>query len=299
MQILQGTPPAAIAELDFVREKYVANYNACHREKVGELMYHRNVIHFKQILAASEKLRDCDPFSLYACFATAAVNGYSLDPADDEVYLIPRDGKACLQRQAGAFVRKLIRTNQIRYADQPVLVYQGDDYQVERGRVIKHIEKFQSDVIVAGYIRFVLDNQGNDRYSTFRKSDWEAWREKSQMKNGPNWSHNGKNQPQPGFLKTKITLHACKEKHWAIGTTPAAIEHFVDVEVDVEDTPPAEIGNAVPAEVSGQSGRPFRPEAASPASPPHGNGATVPQGAGESRLNGRTVSFDDDPDQSF
>jgi hypothetical protein len=96
LTIIQNTPAVLIPELDLVKEKYIQNYNACNKEKNGELMYHRNVIHMKQAIANVPGLIECDPFSLYACFATAAVNGYSLDPGDDEVYLIPRGGKAYL-----------------------------------------------------------------------------------------------------------------------------------------------------------------------------------------------------------
>jgi recombinational DNA repair protein RecT len=234
MQIIQQTHPTQIAELDFVREKFIQNYNYCHREKVGDLVYHRQVVHFKQIIANSSDLKNCDPFSLYACFLTAAVRGYSFDPADDEVYLLPRGGKACLQRQAGAYVRRLMSTGQIQYADQPKFVYHGDTFEVRNGRVLNHVENFKSETVIAAYVRFQLDDKGNDRYFIYRKSDWESWRSKSPQKNGANWN-GANNQPEPGFLRTKIVLHACKEKCWAIGVLPVAVEQYDDVEIDQED----------------------------------------------------------------
>lgn len=252
MQIIQSTPAAQIAELDFVRERYIKNFNACHKEQVGELMYHRNVIHFKQAIANSASLAKCDTFSLYACFATAAVNGYSLDQQDNEVYLIPRGGKACLDRQAGAYVRRLMRTGQIQFAEQTKLVYQEDIFQVENGRVVKHVETFKSDTIVAGYVRMVVDEKGNDRFFIYRRSDWESWRKKSpnpatiqkNSQNGPYLSESlwdggtlGGSQPEPNFLRTKIVKHAAKEKCWATGITPANVETFADVEIDTDEVP--------------------------------------------------------------
>lgn len=234
MQSLQQSKPTEIAELEFVRNKFIQNYNACHKEKVGELMYHRQVIHFKQAIANSDALQKCDPFSLYACFVTAAVNGYSLDPQDNEIYLIPRGGKAYLERQAGAHVRRLMRTNQIQYADQARLVYQGDEFEVMNGRVIKHMERFQSENIVAGYVRFVIDSLGNDRFFIYRKSDWESWKKRSTQANGQNWSGNN-GLPEPGFLRTKLVLHACKEKCWAIGIVPVAVDSYEDIEIDADD----------------------------------------------------------------
>ena len=250
MATIQSTPPNQIAELEFVRDKYIQNFNACHKEKVGELMYHRNVIHFKQTISGSESLKKCDPFSLYACFATAAVNGYSLDPNDNEVYMIARGGKACLDRQAGAYIRRLMRTGQILFAEQAKLVYQGDVFQVINGRVLQHVENFQSDVIVAGYVRMVIGEDGADRFFIYRKSDFESWRKKSAnpstiQKTGQNgtylkeslWDNGilGGTQPEPNFLRTKIIKHAAKEKCWATGNTPPTVEVFAEVEVDSDD----------------------------------------------------------------
>lgn len=268
MQVIQQTPPAQIADLEIVRDRYIQNYNACHKEKVGDLMYHRNVIHFKQAIAGSQQLAKCDPFSLYAAFATAAVNGYSLDPQDNEVYLIARGGKACLDRQAGAYVRRLLRTNQAQFFEQAKLVYEGDAFQVENGRVIRHIENFATDNIVAGYVRVVIGEDGSDRFFVYRKSDFESWRKKSSNprtveKNGANgsyiseslWDNGiiGGTQPEPNFLRTKIVKHAAKEKCWATGSTPAQVDVFEDVEIDTEDLPQLTEanGNYQPAHVMG------------------------------------------------
>lgn len=250
MQVIKNTQPAQIPELDFVRKKYIDNYNACHVEKIGELVYHRNVIHYKQAIMSNQKLANADPFSMYACFVTAAVNGYSLDPADNEVYLIPRDGKVMLDRQAGAYVRRLIRTGQIKFAEQAKLVYEGDIFQVENGRVIRHVENYQSDNIIAGYVRFVIDEKGADRYFVYRRSDFESWRKKSPNprtieKSGQHgkylseslWDNGVLNgtQPEPNFLRTKIIKHAAKEKCWATGTTLIQIEHYAEVEIETNN----------------------------------------------------------------
>jgi recombinational DNA repair protein RecT len=179
---------------------------------------------------ASSQLMACDKFSLYACFATAAVNGYSFDPQDQEIYLIPMGGKAVLWRQAGAHVKRLKRTGQIISVEQAKIVYQGDHFEVENGRVVSHKEKFETETMVAGYVKFILDESGRDIFFIYRKSDWEAWKKKSQQQTGDNWSGNN-GQPGAAFLRTKIVLHACKEKIWATGQTPISVETY-SVEVD-------------------------------------------------------------------
>lgn len=261
LALLQNTPPLKIAELDVVKDRFIENYNLAHGSKQGDLMYHRQLVFFNRQITENQQLLNCDKFSLYATFVTAAVNGYSFDPEDNEVYLVPYNGKAVLQRQAGAHVKRLIKTKQIKYADQAKLVYKGDVFEVENGRVIRHVEKFETEEIIAGYIRFLIDDNGSDRYFIYRKSDWEAWRKKSPnpaslQKYGQNGSYLSESpwdngiigglQPEPNFLRTKIVKHACKEKCWAVGTLPIGVDTFTGIEVDIEE----EVNNTFDSEFS-------------------------------------------------
>ena len=112
LELINSTAPGKIAELDMVKEKFIKNYNLANRSENGDMMYHRQLVYFNQSIAGLPALQNADKFSLYACFITAAVKGYSFDPLDNEIYLIPRGGKACMQLQAGAYVRRLIQTGQ-------------------------------------------------------------------------------------------------------------------------------------------------------------------------------------------
>lgn len=268
IEMINATPAERIGILDFVKDKFIRNYNACNTGNQGELMYHRQLVHFNQIIAGSEKLRNADRFSLYACFVTAAANGYSLDPADNTVYLIPKGGRAHLWRQAGAHIHRLIRTNQIRHAEQVQLVYKGDTFTASKGKVLKHDQNFMGDEIIAGYIEFILTD-GQSRFFIYRPSDWLGWRQKSDVPNGANWNFNNSGQPEAGFLKTKIAKHAATEKVWATGMQPVAPDAFQDVEIESDDVPtdtatpvPMPAASSIPPEVhihqgghaTGQSG---------------------------------------------
>ena len=246
IQIIQSTPSSQIAELDFVRDKFIQNYNLCHPGNQGELMYHRNLVHIKQTIASNSLLQKADSFSIYACIVTAAANGYSLDPADNEVYLIPKGGKAVLWRQAPAHVKRLKRTGQIEDAEQAQLVYEGDIFVENMGRVIEHKPQYKSDVIKNGYVEFKMKD-GKSKFFIYSKRDFEAWRAKSDNpktieKNGTNgpylakslWDNNTLNghSPEPGFLRTKIIKHAANEKCWASGQSPAGVDTFNGVEVE-------------------------------------------------------------------
>jgi recombinational DNA repair protein RecT len=249
LELIQNTAPGKIAELEMVKEKFIKNYNLANRSENGDLMYHRQLVYFNQNISASTQLQQADKFSLYACFITAAVKGYSFDPLDNEIYLIPRAGKACMQLQAGAYVRRLIQTGQAIECGQAKLVYKGDVFEVEDGLVKKHIEKFETETIIGGYVKF--NTAGNSfRYFIYRKSDFESWRKKSSnpatVQKSPTWLSEslwdngivGGENPEPNFLRTKIILHAAKEKCWFTGSTPIELEQF-NVEVEAEEETPA------------------------------------------------------------
>jgi recombinational DNA repair protein RecT len=274
LELIQNTAPGKIAELDMVKEKFIKNYNLANRSENGDLMYHRQLVYFNQNIAASAPLQSADKFSLYACFITAAVKGYSFDPLDSEIYLVPRGGKACMQLQAGAYVRRLIQTQQATGCEQAKLVFKGDVFEVEDGVVKKHIEKFETETIIAGYVKFNTAG-GGFKYFIYRKSDFESWREKS-----PNpktvqktatwlseslWDNGivGGENPEPNFLRTKIILHAAKEKCWFTGSTPIELEQF-NVEIGVEDE------NLPTPEHVGEP-KPLTPEYASFEEVPEGN----------------------------
>jgi recombinational DNA repair protein RecT len=232
LELINSTAPGKIAELEMVKEKFIKNYNLSNGSTQGDLMYHRQLVYFNQSIAGMPALQNCDNLSLYACFVTAAVKGYSFDPMDNEIYLVPRGGKACMQLQAGAYVRRLIQTKQATGCEQAKLVFKGDIFEVEDGIVKRHIEKFETETIVAGYVKF---NTAGDsfKYFIYRKSDFEAWKKKSQQPNGDNWSGGIEGQPGFAFLRTKIILHAAKEKCWFTGSTPIDVEQFnVEIETD-------------------------------------------------------------------
>lgn len=235
MALINSTPVLQIPEMDHVRNQYIQNYEKCNPGKDGAFEYQRNLVHLMAILNSNDAFKKCNPFSVYQCLTTIAAYGYSVDPADDHIYLIPRDGKLCISRQPGSKLLRLIKTNQVVIAGEPTLVYEGDTYEVEDGMVKKHVEKFSSDKIIAGYVKFTLDSKGTQRHIRYRISDWEGWRLKSPQATGGNWRWMGKDQPHPGFLRTKIMGHACTERCWIPGNYPNQAEAYDDLIIDAGD----------------------------------------------------------------
>lgn len=262
---LEQTTPGAIAELDFVQKKYIENYNATHTIKNGEMMYHANLLHFKQLIMASQDLQNASKFSLYACFVTAAVLGVDFNPTANECYLVPMNGKASLWPQTPLKVRRLTESQQVKSVDQAKIVYQGDEFVVENGRVIKHLERYETDIPIVGYVRMVLNDEGADRFFIYRRNDWEAWRSKSKQANGGNWNFKNTGYPDPGFLRTKLVSHACSEKCWASGKTDPTVETYAVI-VDDEQVEKAAIpAAATPVAPIQQIAAPVQPMMNNPA----------------------------------
>ncbi len=268
MAQLANTPISQIPEMEMVRNKYISNYNICNNCNDGEIMYHRNLIFIKQAIAGFGAVK-VDPFSVYACITTMAVDGLSAAPDDAEVYLYPKDGKMKLQKQAGSHVKRLIQSGQVLSIKKVNLVYDGDIYEVEDGRVAKHTERFQSERIIAGYVIYILPD-GSERHFTYRPSQWESWRASSPQANGANWRYKPLDapkdyvayQPKPGFLETKLISHSATSKSWIPGRRPATVEIYSDVFTHEDEVIPGEfqaqqipVGNLPPITESEEVGR--------------------------------------------
>ena len=253
MELINKHKANEIPELAEVREKYIQNYNACNEGGNGQFMYDRNLVFLQQILNSTPAFKDCNAFSVYAVMTTIAAYGYSVDPQDDHIYLIPREGRLCISKQAGAHLMRLYKTKQIVYNGEPTLIYEGDIFTKKNG-LIEHEECYKSDKIVGGYVKFTLDAAGTQRHISYKMSDIAVWKSKSPQSGGPNWSFGDLKQPAPGFLRTKIMLHACKEKCWVPGNSEISkVESFgnvfitEDAEVEVlESTTNATMAEIIP-----------------------------------------------------
>ena len=270
MDLIQAKRAFEVPEMEIVKSKYVQNYNACNPGGNGEFMYERNLVFLQAIINSTDHYKNCSPFSVYACMTTIAAFGYSCDPADGHIYFIPRNGKLCISKQAGAHLLRLYKTKQIVFNSEPTLIYEGDNFTKKDG-IISHEECYKSDKIIGGYVKFTLDEKGTQRHISYKMSDIEGWRQKSDQKEGANWRFNGTGQPHPGFLRTKIMAHACTEKCWVPGNTALGAEVFSDV--IVEDN--TEITEAVvlsstpnpPQEQQAPPQEPAQPAAPQPAKP--------------------------------
>lgn len=216
-----------VASADTTRQRFVALFNKIHGSKSGEMIYENELYHFTKKVQENQDLQKCTRLSLYGAFLDVAVQGLSFDPNKKLAYLIPENvnlgtkddpkwekraamkispyGELALRQQCG----------QIKYADDPVIVYEGDFFEVAiqgGSKVVNYKSSLprKSNKIIAGFLRivknddsvdfFVIDQPGIDRLKGYseRKNRGQA--------NALYSSCNG--GIDPGFFGAKLIKHA-------------------------------------------------------------------------------------------
>lgn len=227
---LNAMSPLKIVENDKVESKFVQMYNAIWGTEKGEAIYNREKFHFNKLLQETPALQECSKLSLFGCFLDMAVNGLSLDQSGrPQIYIIPRnvkvkgsDGREYWEKRAGLQVSAYgevymrMRAGQVKYVDNPVIVYEGDIFEAylddnERKR-IKYVAKVprQSNKPVAAFIK-ITRNDGSTDYQWMLESDWQrlsTFSAKSNKGTANALYSSANGHIDTGFLENKMIKHA-------------------------------------------------------------------------------------------
>ena len=281
---LNKLAPANIVENESVEKKFIQMYTSVHG-KNGLSFYEKEKFNFRKLLQEKPELCNCTNLSLYGAFLDIAVNGLSLDSTGKpHCYLIPRSvksghkdntGKDIYERRAtvsvtayGELVMRM-RAGQIRYADNPVIVYECDVFKAELisgKKVVTYSASIprKSNKIVGAFIRIVR-NDGSTDFQWMLEGDINRLATYSQKNNSYYDKAKGcyvegqanalytSNQGQidPGFLENKMIKHAfdaypkVQTGNYTMLETqeePGAIDYGIE-EADYEDaSEPRSIG---------------------------------------------------------
>lgn len=230
MQVLQQTPATSLASLPMLEERFINLYSKV--QGVGlqhaEMAFHAEKFHFQKAISENAGLRECETLSLYGCFMDCAVQGLSFDPKKKLAYLIPgsvnigtKDAKQYVKRaslEISPYGEMAIRQQlgQIKYADNPVIVYEGDvfePYENSEGKGVTYkLNPAHTETIIAAFIRIVRVD-GSVDYHWLLKNDWTRLAGYSEKKNfgkaNALYTSNG-GQIDTGFLGAKMIKHAFK-----------------------------------------------------------------------------------------
>ncbi len=230
---LNGMKPTGIVKSDAVRDKFISIYDTLWGAGTGEGAYERESIHFNKLLCDNASLQQCTNFSLFTAFIDLAVCGLSLEPGTRALcYLLSRNYKTGNKRKDGrdeyenravltvsAYGELVLRerSGQIRHADNPVLVYDNDEFSFsdmdgqKRVSYVCHLPH-AGQRIVACYLR-ITRTDGSIDYAVMTEEDWARLAEYSAKgKNGPNSLYGKKDDGlfdiDSGFLMAKCIRHA-------------------------------------------------------------------------------------------
>lgn len=267
-QEIEKMPAISLPEDKRIEKRFVQLYNGIHGDGRGELIYNKEKFNFMKLVSDNKQLQVCTKLSLYACFMDAAVNGLSLEQqGKPHAYIIPyntntgtKDSPKWEKRASfvispmGELVLRM-RAGHIKYADDPVIVYEGDKFKPgtdENGK--KNVEyaplipRKEGAKIIGGFIRIVRTNDEVDFFWMLTE-DVERLRKYSEKQNRGKandlyTSFNG--QIDPGFFKAKIIKHAFSTyPRMNIGKWSALATEKIDEEplsidygIEEEDVPP-------------------------------------------------------------
>lgn len=226
---LNNIAPTKIVENPKVEQKFIQMYNAIWGTTLGEQIYNREKFNFNKLLQEKPELQECSKLSLFGCFLDMAVNGLSLDQTGrPQCYMMARNVKvkhgnvetwekrAQIQISAYGEVYMRQRAGQIKYCDNPVIVYEGDIFSVGLENGMKKITyrasiPRKSNKIIAAFIRIVR-NDGSEDYHWMMENDWKrlaGYSNKNNKDKGANALYtSNEGQIDPGFLENKIVKHA-------------------------------------------------------------------------------------------
>lgn len=210
-----------------IRERFISTYNKAMQSQYGEAFYTQAKESFLRTIAESDELRKCTALSLYSAFLDMSVLGINVAKvARPLAYLIPYNVKvgdnvwekrASLEISPYGELAAMQNLGQIKYADNPILVREGDEFEVyvENGqKMVKYRKKSGSmgKPIVSGFMKIVRTD-GSVDYFVMDYANMNRLKKYSEKKNkgvaNALYGNSGE-QADEGFIIAKIIKHAFK-----------------------------------------------------------------------------------------
>lgn len=205
--LIKSTRPTQIAALPVVAQRAKDLYSTFHGKDAARF-YEAEKYHFMKLVGESQGLRNCTPESIYGAFLDLCIHGASLDPSLKQAYMIPRKGKATIVLTGTFEILLRQRAGQLKYADNPVRVYEGDEfiYGTKKGTTfVEHSAKIPRDPnakLIAVFIKLTRPD-GTVDYKVLSREELEDLRKQSEAPNSPAWTKNF-----AGMAEAKAIKHA-------------------------------------------------------------------------------------------
>lgn len=192
MQLITAAPVTQIAAIPEIADRFKQLYKTIHPGAKSDAFYEAEKFHFAKLISEDEKIKACTKMSLYGSFMDVAVNGLSFDPSFKHLYLVAISHNAGTQatpkweKRATLFIggqgELVLRQmqGQIKYADNPVLVYEGDNFSFgvkDEKFFLSHVANLdkRTDRILACYIKLTRTD-GTLDYKVITEEDMARFR---------------------------------------------------------------------------------------------------------------------------
>lgn len=242
VESINAMDPLDIVTNENVRARFIQIWDTLWGAGSGEAAYERESLFFNNKLRDDAYLKNATRFSIFTCFIDLAVAGLSLEPGTRALcYLQGRN--ACIGKNQngeniyegrltltisgyGELVMRA-RAGQIRYADNPVLVYEEDTFSfgdMNGQKVVNYMCNLphKSNHIIAAFLRITRPDGSLD-YAVMLEEDWMRLQRYS-LRNNQRYDKNtktyvGNANPlytannggiDSGFLAAKLIKHAFK-----------------------------------------------------------------------------------------
>lgn len=241
-QHIASLKPLDIVKDSMVRQRFIDLYGMLWSETSAEAVYEREAIYFNRLIKDSSSLKNCTSLSIFIAFIDLAVNGLSLEPGVRALaYLQARNYKTGAKDDKGKDIYeprctlvisgygellRRTRAGQILHADNPVIVYEGDDFHFYDRNGTKSVDytlniNHNPERPIACFLRitrvdgsidyFVLLEEGWNRLAGFSGKANKKWNDNlKKYEEVPNalYSSGEGHSIDRGFLMAKCIKHA-------------------------------------------------------------------------------------------
>ena len=221
VQKIEQSSPAQLANIPEVADRFQHIYTVMNGgdHSKAAVKCEAEKFHFMKLIQDKPDLAACTKLSLYGCFLDMAVNGLSFDPSMKHAYVVSfntnvggRDNpkwekRATLMISGYGELQMRTRQGQIKYADNPVLVYEGDVFSCGTRNdkpFLDHVAAFprKTDNIIACYIRLERPD-GSVDYKVLSIEEVMKLKKFSKDPNSKAWTDG-----LPGMVQAKTIKHA-------------------------------------------------------------------------------------------
>lgn len=268
MQVINNSSPSQLVSHPMVMDRFKSLYQTIHGiqdSNAANSFFEAEKFHFLKLINDNPNIKACTPLSLYGIFMDVAVSGLSFDPTMKHLYVVPyntnvgtKDQPKWEKRaalQISGYGELLLRQlqGQIKYADNPVLVYEGDEFRFgskDGKTVLDHIACIprKSSNIIAAYIKITRYDDTHD-FKVMSMEDIQALRKFSKDQNSKAWTDG-----LPGMIAAKVIKHAFKNypkvrigknTNLASEIVDQEVEEFIDYGIDIDPPHIAEVQDQI------------------------------------------------------